>query len=183
MNNVAWKKSVSVPQNIGAELEESVDNRMMPALVHRNSHPIIWDGTNSNSTDVFQAQPFPIEAQRYRDRTFLSRMPVKVGDKIVLLYTRDIVWIQSKGNWICLHSQTADYDHRMTMADLQTQLDPNVFLRVHRNAIVNMNHVLEFSLPRKGNAFVYLRNGKALPISRYRRSELRQYLRSSSRFD
>lgn len=183
MNNVAWKTPVSVPQKTGAEPDESINKRMRPAFVRRNSHPITLDGMDPCPPDVFHAQPFAIEAQRHKHRTSLSRLPVKVGDKIVLVYPRDIIWIQSKGNWVCLHSETADYDHRMTMAELQMQLDPNFFLRVHRNAIVNMNHVSEFSLPRTGNAFVHLRNGKVLPISRYRRSDLRRYLRSSAQFD
>ena len=112
----------------------------------------------------------------------VSRMPVKVGDRVVLLPLQEILWIQSKGDWICLHAETADYDCRMTMAEMQTKL-PGSFLRVHRNAIVNLMQVLEFILPPSGNAFVSLSNGKALPISRSGRSELRQYLLSCSYFD
>jgi two-component system LytT family response regulator len=111
----------------------------------------------------------------------ISRMPVKMGDRVVLLPLQDILWIQSKGDWICLHSETADYDCRMTMTEIQTRL-PGSFLRVHRNAIVNLMQVSEFNLPSLGNAFVSLSNGKALPISRSGRSELRQYLLSRSCF-
>jgi two-component system, LytTR family, response regulator len=109
----------------------------------------------------------------------VSRMPVKVGDKVVMLPLQEILWIQSKGDWICLHSETADYDCRMTMTEIQTKL-PGSFLRVHRNAIVNLMQVSEFILPSSGNALVSLANGKALPISRSGRSELRQYLLSCS---
>ena len=110
------------------------------------------------------------------------RMPVKVGDRVVLLPLQEILWIQSKGDWICLHSESADYDCRMTMTEIQTKL-PGSFLRVHRNAIVNLMQVSEFILPSSGNAFVSLSNGKALPISRSGRSELRQYLLSCSCFE
>jgi two-component system LytT family response regulator len=101
---------------------------------------------------------------------------------VVLLPLQEILWIQSKRDWICLHSQTADYDCRMTMAEIQMKL-PASFLRVHRNAIVNLTQVLEFLLPSSGNAFVSLSNGKALPISRSGRSELKQYLLSCSYFE
>jgi DNA-binding LytR/AlgR family response regulator len=111
-----------------------------------------------------------------------SRMPVKVGDRVVLLPLQEILWVQSKGDWICLHAQTADYDCRMTMMEIQKKL-PNSFLRVHRNAIVNLMQVSEFTLPQAGNAFVSLSNGKALPISRSGRSELRQYLLSCPYFE
>ena len=112
----------------------------------------------------------------------ISRLPVKVGDRVVLLPLQEILWIQSKGDWVCLHSEIADCHCRMTMTEVMTRL-PGSFLRVHRDAIVNLMRVTEFILPSSGNAFVSLCNGKALPISRSGRSELRQYLHSCSCFE
>jgi DNA-binding LytR/AlgR family response regulator len=59
-------------------------------------------------------------------------------------------------------------------------LDPNRFLRVHRNAIVNLDHVAEFHLPPAGNMFVKLSNGRSLPLSRGNRSILRRRLKHIS---
>jgi two-component system LytT family response regulator len=73
----------------------------------------------------------------------VSRMPVKVGDRVVLLPVQEILWIQSKGDWVCFHSETADYECRTTMTEIKTRL-PGSFLRVHRNAIVNLMRVSEF---------------------------------------
>ncbi|HEX4067213.1 MAG TPA: LytTR family DNA-binding domain-containing protein [Acidobacteriaceae bacterium] len=111
---------------------------------------------------------------------YLVRMTVKAGDKIVLVPVCDILWIQSHGNLLQLHLDTATYEHRMTIKDLCRRLDPERFLRVHRNALVNLDHVVDFDLPRYGNAFVHLRNGKALPISRTVRLVLRRGLLSQS---
>jgi DNA-binding LytR/AlgR family response regulator len=111
---------------------------------------------------------------------YLNRMTVKAGDKIVLVPVRDILWIQSNGNLLQLHLQAASYEHRMTIKDIYKRLDPERFLRVHRNALVNLDHVMDFDLPRQGNAFVHLRNGKALPISGTVRGVLRRGLLSQS---
>jgi DNA-binding LytR/AlgR family response regulator len=111
---------------------------------------------------------------------YLERMALRVEDKIVLVCVRDILWIQSHGNLLWLHLQAAKYEHRMTIKDICTRLDPDHFLRVHRNAIVNLDHVTEFDLPRCGNASVHLRNGKTLPISRTGRVVLRRSLLSQS---
>lgn len=107
-----------------------------------------------------------------------SRLAVKLGDRFILVQMRDVFWIQSKGNLLCLHLQDADYDCRMTMNDVTKKLDPNYFLRVHRNAIVNLDYVVEFCLPHDGNAYVLLRNGTVLPISRSRRMALRHSILS-----
>ena len=63
------------------------------------------------------------------------------------------------------------------MKNLQGLLDPMHFLRVHRNAIVNLDHVLEFYLPRIGNMFAKLDNGMSLPLRRANRAFLRKRLR------
>ena len=116
---------------------------------------------------------------RERSR-YLGRVVVRLGDKLLLVHLREVLWIQSKGNLVCLHLPSKDYDCRMTMKELSSVLDPNYFLRVHRNAIVNLEYVVEFDLPRNGNAFVRLSNGQALPISRTGRAALSRSLWSRS---
>jgi two-component system, LytTR family, response regulator len=107
---------------------------------------------------------------------YLNRMSIRAGDRIVLIAVQDIVWVQSHGNVLRLYLHHASYEHRMTMKELCQQLDPETFVRVHRNAIVNLDHVVEFELPRCGNAVVRLRNGKTLPISGSARVALRRGL-------
>jgi DNA-binding LytR/AlgR family response regulator len=63
------------------------------------------------------------------------------------------------------------------MKTLQSQLDPKRFLRVHRNAMVNLDRVTEFYLPPEGNMFVTLNTGVSLPLRRHNRSSLRKRLK------
>lgn len=107
---------------------------------------------------------------------YLKRLAVKIGSKIVLVRIEDIFWVQSMGNLVRIQLQGTRYDCRMTMAKLQRRLDPTYFVRVHRCAIVNLDHVVEFDLPDVGNAFVHMANGKSVPISKAGRSLLRATL-------
>jgi DNA-binding LytR/AlgR family response regulator len=111
---------------------------------------------------------------------YLNRMSIRAGDRIVLISVQDVVWVQSHGNLLRLYLHHASYEHRMTMKELYQQLDPETFVRVHRNAIVNLDQVLEFEFPRCGNAVVRLRNGKILPISGPARVALRRGLLTRS---
>jgi len=111
---------------------------------------------------------------------YLNRMSIREGDRIVLISVQDVVWVQSHGNLLRLYLHQTNYEHRMTMKELCQQLDPENFVRVHRNAIVNLDHVVEFELPRCGNAVVRLRNGKILPISGPARVALRRGLLTRS---
>lgn len=108
---------------------------------------------------------------------FAQRLAVEAGERIVLLRTGDIEWLQASGNYIRIHLGEMVYLLRQSLISLQALLDPSCFLRVHRNAIVNLDHVEEFYLPAKGNMFVRLKNGLCLPLRKANRALLRKILK------
>ena len=111
---------------------------------------------------------------------FPERLVVEVDEKIVLVRVSDIHWIQSCGKHVRLHVGETSHLLRQSMRSLEALLDPNRFLRVHRNAIVNLDQVAEFYLPPAGNMFVKLSNGRSLPLRRGNRSILRKRLKDIS---
>jgi two-component system, LytTR family, response regulator len=124
-------------------------------------------GEKSNGREQLQARP-----------QFLRRVAVEVNEKIVLLKVADIRWMQSAGNYVRLHLPKASYLLRQSLKTLQAVLDPSRFLRIHRNAIVNLDHVEEFHLPINGNMFVQLDDGLCLPLRKANRALLRKLLKS-----
>ena len=111
---------------------------------------------------------------------FLQRFAAESEGKIVLIKIQDVLWLQSLGNHIRVHSAVATHRIRNTMRTVLSQLDPTVFLRIHRNAVVNLDHVTEFFLPAQGNMFVKLDNGVSLPLRRASRASLRKFLKQHS---
>ena len=121
---------------------------------------------NNHSIDGMPRQP-----------KFLQRFAAESEGRIVLIKVPDVLWLQSFGNYIRVHSAGATYLVRSTMKKIQPLLDPSLFLRIHRNAIVNLDHVIEFSMPATGNMFVRLDNGLSLPLRRSIRASLRKFLK------
>jgi two-component system LytT family response regulator len=113
-------------------------------------------------------------------RRFLQRFAAESEEKIVLIRTCDVLWLQSFRNHIRVHSAAGTHLIRNTMRTVQSLLDPTLFLRIHRNAIVNLDHVAEFFLPAQGNMFVKLDNGVSLPLRRASRTSLRKLLKQHS---
>jgi two-component system, LytTR family, response regulator len=113
-------------------------------------------------------------------RRFLQRFAAESEGKIILIKIQDVLWLQSFGNHIRVHSAVATHLIRNTMRTVQSLLDPTLFLRIHRNAIVNLDHVAEFFLPAQGNMFVKLDNGVSLPLRRASRASLRKLLKQHS---
>ncbi|HXZ79433.1 MAG TPA: LytTR family DNA-binding domain-containing protein [Terriglobales bacterium] len=108
---------------------------------------------------------------------YAQKFVVKDNGRIFFLRADEIDWIQSAGNYVRMHVGQDVHTIRRTMQDLQSSLDPQRFLRVHRNAIVNLDHILEFQSQNRSAMCVVLKSGARLPLSRSYRSELRKYLK------
>jgi len=63
---------------------------------------------------------------------------------------------------------------RATLASLGERLDPHMFLRVHRTALVNVMEVSE--VRDEGHLVLVLSNGSRVPVSRSRRREVENVL-------
>lgn len=126
----------------------------------------------------FEVREAASDQERQRPaRRFLQRLAVEANETIFLVRVDDIRWMQSSGNYIRLHVGKTSHMIRQSMKNLQALLDPNRFLRVHRNAIVNLDHVEEFHLPPNGNMFVKLNDGLCLPLRKANRALLRKLLK------
>lgn len=107
-----------------------------------------------------------LEQLRGRD-DFLQRIPVRVEERVVLVPVEDVVWIRANRNTLELHTATHAYDLRETMANLAARLDPRVFIRVHRSAIVNARRVRSIQPWFNGHHVVEMDTGHKLRMSRY----------------
>jgi two-component system LytT family response regulator len=109
---------------------------------------------------------------------YLQRLTVRENDRVVLLKTVQIEWIESAGNYVVLHVGKQSHIVRQTLASLEAQLDPKLFLRISRSTLVNLDQVRELQPLFKGEYVVVLQNGKQLPMTRGIR-ELEERLRFS----
>lgn len=109
---------------------------------------------------------------------YLTKLTVKTEDKVIVLKAADIEFIESAGNYIALHIGKETHIMRETMNALETQLDPEKFLRISRSAIVNLDHIKEFRPMFKGEHVIILQNGKRVTMTRGLR-EVQQALKFS----
>ena len=110
------------------------------------------------------------EAEARPARTFLQRVAFKVGDRSVVLKTSEILWIEAEDYYVLIHTSRGRHLVRVSMASLEAELDPRVFVRAHRAAIVNLEAVQE--LATKDASFLRLTDGSRVPVSRSRRRQV-----------
>jgi two-component system LytT family response regulator len=99
-------------------------------------------------------------------KTYAKRLLVHNGAKDVLIAVKDIEWIEAADYYSCLHVGAKSYLLREPIKQLAITLDPAKFVRVHRSAIVNLDHVSEILREGQSEGSVVLRNGKRLKMSK-----------------
>ena len=104
----------------------------------------------------------------------LQRLAVKAEHSLFFLPVSEIEWVRSAGNYVWLHTAADRHKLRHTITGLLSLLNNDRFVRVHRNAIVNLDRVVRFHVPVRGNAYALLRSGTQLPLSRGHGRALRQ---------
>lgn len=100
--------------------------------------------------------------------TYLSRLSVKSVGRIDSVHLDEVRWIGAAGNYVELHLANRTLLHRVTVAALDKRLDPAVFLRVHRSAIVRRDECLSLAVTGDGTYALRLRcNAKVAVSERY----------------
>lgn len=97
---------------------------------------------------------------------FIKRLTIKLTGRTILLPTDEIDWIETHGNYLKVYAGRESHLIRGTMQSLETKLDPEKFVRVHRSVIVNVEKIKEIYPRSNGDQDLVLQNGQQLMLSR-----------------
>lgn len=111
-----------------------------------------------------------------KDRPWLDRLLVKQGDRHILVKVPTIQWIEAEDNYVRLHVEGTSFLLRQTMAAILERLDPRLFRRIHRSAIVNLDSIRELQPWTSGDQLVIMRDGTRLTLSRTYRDQVGEWL-------
>jgi two-component system LytT family response regulator len=102
----------------------------------------------------------------------LERFAIKSTGQVSFVNIVEIDWIEAADYYACIHVAAKSHLLRRSMAELEQDLDPLVFCRIHRSAIVNLERVQALELREDGEHDVVLTDGTRLRMSRRYRKEL-----------
>ncbi len=112
-----------------------------------------------------------------RDRApKLERVVIKNAGQISFVKISEIDWIEAADYYACLHVGSRTHLLRRSLSDLEEDLDPNVFCRVHRSSIVNLERVRGLKLTPDGEYEILLDTGTSVRLSRRYRKQLQERL-------
>jgi two-component system response regulator LytT len=109
-----------------------------------------------------------------------DQVAVKVNDRFVLVQADDIIHASMVEDSInIVTNQVSGAPNDRTLEELHARLDPEVFWRVHRSHLVNINKVKEIVPWFSRNYILRMKDAKAteIPVSRSQTRRLRDYLK------
>ena len=109
-----------------------------------------------------------------------DQVAVKINDRFVLVQADDIIHASLVEDSInIVTNQVSGTSNDRTLEELHARLDPEVFWRVHRSHLVNINKVKEIVPWFSRNYLLRMSDAKAteIPVSRSQTRRLREYLK------
>ena len=122
--------------------------------------------------------PVPIElaTSARPPAQYLERLVVKDGTRVYVIPVAKLDFAEAQDDYVALSTEGKKHLKQQTISSLETALDPQRFLRIHRSYIVNLERVTKIEPYSKDNYVVVLGSGQQLPVSRSGYARLRAFL-------
>ena len=180
---------VQMPEHDGFDVIELLGKDLPPAIVFVTAYDqyalrAFEAGALDYLLKPFDDARFDLALDRAKQRIAagkelprkLDRLAIKSPGQISFLKISEIDWIEAADYYACIHVGPRTHMLRRSIAELEQDLDPAAFCRIHRSTIVNLDRVRSIALTEEGEYEVELENKKTLRLSRSYRKQLQTRL-------
>lgn len=135
----------------------------------------------AEAIERFRTGPTPAVPPRELERgarkgTFLERILVREGGQIHVLPCDRIDYVEARDDEVVFHSGKDKLRKPERLSELEAELDPRRFVRIHRSYLLNVERLARLELYAKDSRLAILRDGTRLPVSRAGYQRLRELL-------
>jgi two-component system LytT family response regulator len=107
---------------------------------------------------------------------WLERVVIREGTRVHVLSAHSIDFIEAQDDYLLIATGGKRHRKQQTLAQLETQLDPSRFVRIHRSFLMNVERISRIEPYAKDSWQVFLSDGSHLPMSRSGYQRLRAVL-------
>jgi two-component system, LytTR family, response regulator len=145
--------------------------RFTQALKRAKAHCALYNGASTGAE-----RPVPSDFSGRTAVKPLVRLLVRSRGRMVFVRCAEIDWIEAAGKHVRLHVGQMEYLLREPLHRLESHLDPERFIRIHRSTIVNVDRIREIESGFHGDLRVSLEDGTELTLSRNYRDRIQMSL-------
>jgi two-component system LytT family response regulator len=96
----------------------------------------------------------------------LHRVVIRKSGKIHVISTDKIEYFEAQDDYVMVYTKEERFLKQQTMKFFEKHLDPEIFIRVHRSYIVNVQSIDRIEPYEKTNFILSLKSGAKVPVSR-----------------
>ncbi|HYX26974.1 MAG TPA: LytTR family DNA-binding domain-containing protein [Pyrinomonadaceae bacterium] len=109
-----------------------------------------------------------------KQTSYISRIAVHKGPRVLLVSVRDIVFIAVEDKLVYVHTATGRFLINKAIYEIGLNLKAEGFFQINRSTIINLEYLTEILPWFSGTYKLKLQNGKELSLSRERASGLKE---------
>ncbi len=107
---------------------------------------------------------------------YLDRLAVRRDGGVWFVPLAAVDWIEAADYCVRVHTAGSFHLLREPLRELESRLDPTLFVRIHRSAIVNLARIRALQPHFHGDGVLIMQDGARLRVSRSRRGRLHHLL-------
>jgi two-component system LytT family response regulator len=108
---------------------------------------------------------------------YLERFAIKNGETLFFVRAEDVDAIEAQGNYVRLNLARSSHLLRDTLNNIESQINPRMFVRIHRRTIVNIDRIKEVQTWGRGEYRVVLSTGAHYTLSRSYRPHFEKFIK------
>lgn len=106
----------------------------------------------------------------------LERIVIRDRGHVYVVPVEQVLYVQSEDDYIRIHTAARSYLKTQPLSQLEAQLDPERFARVHRSYVINVDAFAGLSRTSKDSHAALLTNGIEIPVSRTGLERIKAFL-------
>ncbi|MFZ6643328.1 LytR/AlgR family response regulator transcription factor [Undibacterium sp. TC4M20W] len=130
------------------------------------------NGTNATNAASDQARQVEqmltqLMQQQSQKREYLRWIQASVGSSLRMVSTKEVLFFRSDEKYTLVQTEQAEYLIRKSLKELEDELDPKEFWRIHRSTLVRVSAIAEVTRDFRGRQLIGLKgHAEKLEVSR-----------------
>lgn len=163
---------------IDVERLQQTCQRLQQRIAEKNTSQLALSNTNQDQIKVEQLkqehQSKQVEQlltqlmqQQVQQKEYLRWIQASVGSSLRMISTKEILFFKSDEKYTLVQTEQAEFLIRKTLKELEDELDPKEFWRIHRSTLVRVSAIAEVTRDFRGRQMLGLKGcSEKLEVSR-----------------
>lgn len=141
-------------ERLQQQLEQRRQDKQTPTIVHNQAAQV-----EQLLTQLMQHQG--------QNREYLRWIQASVGSSLRMVSTKEILFFRSDEKYTLVQTEQAEFLIRKSLKELEDELDPKEFWRIHRSTLVRVSAIAEVTRDFRGRQLITLKgHAEKLEVSR-----------------